>query len=180
MPIKVENRSSIAVKNLEEQIERVFACVPVEHVRGFGRVVVVDKIEDPRLPVEQTEKLPVLYRPKSPGQSTASGELALGVLFPADANFFKKFLAKAQLKQVIAQLVLTLVAQHYLITIASKRKRGGEIERAARDYVEKYFRVWRDQNAGRRARLFKPFVPYLEKLQRSVRKAEAERRRSAS
>ena len=71
------------------------------------------------------------------------------------------------------------LAQHYLLTLTSRKKRGGEIERAAREYVEKYFKVWRERNAGRRARLFKPLVPYLERMQRSVRKAEAARRKAA-
>src|SRR4029079_555087 len=133
MPIKVEDRSSIKIPKIEEQINLVIDCVPVEHLRGFTRIVLVDTIEDAPLPREQTEKLPALYRPKTPGMSSAFGEIAVSILVPK-ANPLKRLGARAQLRAIVAQRVLTLVAQHYLITLKSGKKRGGEIERAAREY----------------------------------------------
>jgi hypothetical protein len=181
MPIKVENLSSIQVKELEEQIHRVLDCVPVEHLRGFGRVVVVDRIEDPRLPKDQTEKLPLLYHPRMPGTATAFGEIALPVLLPQE-KFWKKLIAKAQLKATLAQAVLMLAAQHHLLTLTSRKKKGGGVERSVREYVEKYFDVWRGRQTGWRARLFKPLLPYFERWQKSVRRrmAEEARRKAAN
>ena len=46
MAIKVENHATIAVKKLDEEVQRVVECVPVEHLRGLARVVFVDRIED--------------------------------------------------------------------------------------------------------------------------------------
>jgi hypothetical protein len=174
MPIKVENRSNVPVKDLEQQINEAFDILPAEHRRGFGRIVVVDRIEDPRLTKEQTENLPLLYRPKMPGLATAFGEIAMGVLRPSDASLLKRIAAKSQGKALIAQSVISLVAQHYYFTLSSRKKKGPEIERAVREYVEKYFKVWRDRQGGLRARIFKPLIPYLERWQKSARKYQIE------
>ena len=179
MAIKVENRATVTapVKNLDELIQRALECVPVEHLRGLGRVVLVDRIEDPRLDPSLTANLPVLYRPRMPGQASASGEIALAVVFPPDASLFKRLMARSQARALVAQLALSLAAQHYLVTLSSRKKKGGGIERAAREYVEKYFAVWRDRQGGLRARLFKPLIPYLERWQKSARKYQAEQAR---
>jgi hypothetical protein len=168
MPVRIEYQSTVRVADLEAQIEKALDCVPVEHLRGFGRVRVVDRIDDPRLPKAQTEQLPILYHPRIPGTPSAFGEIALAVVFPTE-SFINR-------KPIIAQYVLTLVAQHYLFTLTSRKKRGGEIERAARDYVQKYFNVWRERQGGLRARLFRPLVPYIEKWQKSIRRADARRK----
>ena len=179
MAIKVENQASVVapVKNLDEQIQRALECVPVEHLRGLGRVVLVDRIEDPRLDKSLTENLPVLYRPRMPGQASAAGEIALAVVFPADANWFKKLMMRGQARALVAQLALSIAAQHYLVTLSSRKKKGAGIERATREYVEKYFSVWRDRQGGVRAKLFKPLIPYLERWQKSARKYQAEQAR---
>ena len=174
MPIKVENRSTVAVKDLEQQINEAFDILPAEHRRGFGRIVVVDRIEDSRLTKEQTENLPLLYRPKMPGLATAFGEIAMGVLRPSEGSFLKRIAAKSQGKALVAQSVISLVAQHYYFTLSSRKKKGPEIERAVREYVEKYFKVWRDRQGGLRAKIFKPLVPYLERWQKSARKYQIE------
>jgi hypothetical protein len=179
MPVKIENRSTVVIADLEAQIEKVLDCVPVEHLRGFGRLRVVDRIEDPRLPRAQTEMLPILYHPRIPGTPSAFGEIALAVVFPAE-SFLKRMVRKANRKPIVAELVLTIVAQHYLFTLTSRKKKGGEIERAAREYVQKYFKVWRDRQSGLRARIFKPFVPMIERWQKSLRRAEASRRKKAA
>jgi hypothetical protein len=179
MPVRIENQSTIQLADLEAQIDKVLDCVPVEHLRGFGRIRVVDRISDPRLPKAQSEILPVLYHPRLPGTPSAFGEIALAVVFPAE-SFFKRLMRRANRKPIVAELVLSLVAQHYLFTLTSRKKKGGEIERAARDYVQKYFKVWRDRQSGLRARLFKPLVPFVERWQKSLRRAEASRRKAAS
>src|SRR5262249_2143274 len=79
---KVENQATIAVKNLDDEVQRVVECVPVEHMRGLGRIVFVDRIEDPRLDAKLAATLPVLYHPRMPGTPTAFGEIALPILFP--------------------------------------------------------------------------------------------------
>jgi hypothetical protein len=177
MAIKVENQATIAVKELEDQVQRVVECVPVEHLRGFSRVVFVDRIDDPRLDRDLVDKLPLLYHPRVPGTPAAYGEVALGILLPKDVSWLKRLAARAQLRAVIAQSVLALVAQHHLFTVSSRKKKGGGIERAARDYIEKYSKVWRDRQGGVRAKLFKPLIPYLEKWQKSARKYQAEQAR---
>jgi hypothetical protein len=175
MPVRIENQSTIRVADLEAQIEKALDCVPVEHLRGFGRVRIIDRIDDPRLPKAQTEQLPILYHPRIPGTPAAFGEIALAVVFPSE-SFIKRLIRKANRKPIIAELVLTLVAQHYLFTLTSRKKRGGEIERAARDYVQKYFKIWRERQGGVRARIFRPLVPYIEKWQKSLRRADARRK----
>jgi hypothetical protein len=175
MPVKIENHATVRVPGLEEQIEKALDCVPVEHLRGFGRVRVVDRIEDPRLPKAQTDQLPILYHPRIPGTPAAFGEIALAVVFPAE-SFLKRLVRRANRKPIVAELALTLAAQHYLFTLTSRKKRGGEIERAARDYVQRYFKVWRDRQGGLRARLFRPLVPLIERWQKSVRRSQARRK----
>jgi hypothetical protein len=177
MAIKVENLSTIAVKNLDEQVQRVVECVPVEHMRGLARVVFVDRIADPRLDAKLTAQLPVLYHPRMPGTPSAFGEIALAILFPPDASAFKRLLARAQSRAMLAQAVLSLAAQHYIVTVSSRKKKGGGVERAAREYVERYFAVWRDRQGGFRAKLFRPLIPYLERWQKSARKYAAEQAR---
>jgi len=177
MAIKVENTATIPVKALEEQVQRAISCVPVEHLRGFSRVVFVDKITDPRVAKDLADKLPALYHPRVPGTPSAYGEIALAILLPSNVSWLKKLAAKAQTKALIAQTVLTLLAQHYLVTVSSRKKKGPGIEKAAREYVEKYFKIWRDSQGGIRAKLFKPLVPYLEKWQKTARKYYAEQAR---
>lgn len=177
MAIKVEHQSSIEVKDLEAHVQAAIECVPVEHLRGFSKIRFVDRIEDSRLPQDLLKGLPALYRPKQPGAASAFGDIALLVLQPQNLNWIKRLAAKAQLKALITQSVMSLVAQHYLVTVSSKKKKGPEIERAVREYVERYFKVWRDRQSGWRARLFRPLVPYLEKWQKSARKYQLEQAR---
>ena len=181
MPIKIENRSSNPSLQLEEFINAAVECVPTEHIRGLGRIVLVDTIDDPRLPKEQAGKLPAIYFPKVPGSPVAYGEIALGVLMP-EASFLKRFLAKSQLKANVVQCTLLIVAQHHHLTIAGRRKGATGIERSVREYVEKFFKVWRDRQQGLRARLARPLIPYLERWQKAAQKRYADdaRRKRAS
>jgi hypoxanthine phosphoribosyltransferase len=181
MPMKVENRASVTVKDLEAQIQNAVECLPAEHLRGFNRILVVDTIRDSRLTIEQTQNLPALYHPRMPGTPAAYGEIALAILLPK-TTFLKRVAARAQFRASLAVAVFSLAAQHYLITISSRKKKGGGIERVAREYVDRYFKIWRDRQGGLRARLFRPLIPYLERWQKSVRRryAEEARKRAAN
>lgn len=178
MAIKVENTATVEIKDVEAQIQKAVECLPIEHLRGFGKIRVVDRIEDARLPQDQLAKLPVLYRPRLSGASQASGEIALAILLPSDVSFWKRRLAKAQIKPMIAQSVFSIAAQHHIITVSNRKmKDQASVERSVREYVEKYFKIWRERQGGLRAKLFKPLVPYLERWQKSVRKYYAEQAR---
>ena len=65
--------------------------------------------------------------------------------------------------------MLSLVAQHYHLSL-SKGIRKNQLEIACRLYVEKHFEKWREQQGGLRARLLKPFKPYLDKLAKRLAK----------
>jgi hypothetical protein len=177
MAIKVENRSSLELPKVEEFVDRAVACLPAEHLRGLGRIVLVDRIEDPRLPRGGAESLPALYRPRVPGASSASGEIALPVLFPQKVNAFKRWAARSQAPARIAQAVFSLPAQHYIVTIASRKLKSKNLERNVLEYVERYFKVWRDRQTGWRARLFRPLVPYFERWQKSLQRYQREQAR---
>src|SRR5688572_432766 len=123
MPLKIENRSSSPIGGLEQHIAAAAEVVPAEHLRGLSRIVVVDRIDDPRLPKDQAASLPALYFPRVPGSPSAYGEIALGVLLP-EASFFKRFLAKSQLRANLVQCTLLVIAQHHLVTISSRKKAG--------------------------------------------------------
>ena len=181
MPIKIENRSSSQTTDFEQYINAAAECVPTEHLRGLARIVIVDRIDDPRLPKDQAASLPALYFPKVPGSPTAYGEIALAVLLP-DTSFFKRFVAKSQLKANVVQCTLLIIGQHHFITMSGRRKGATGAERVVRDYVERYFKIWRDRQQGLRARLAKPLLPYLERWQKAAQKryAEEARRKRAS
>jgi hypothetical protein len=73
------------------------------------------------------------------------------------------------LKSTLAQVVLSLVAQHYYMTL-SKGIKKNQLETACRVYVEKHFEKWREKEGGLRVRLLKPFKPQLDKIARKLAK----------
>jgi hypothetical protein len=167
MNIKIETTTSNHVKNLPENIERILDIVPAEHLRGFNKIVVVDNVNEPRLTATQRASLPALYHPKMMGQM-AWGEVALAVLAPKK-KFPKGLLSRLALKANLAQVVLSLVAQHYYLTL-SKGIKKNQLETACRLYVEKHFEKWRDQQGGLRVKLLKPFKPALDRMARRLAK----------
>ena len=179
MAIKVENKSTIKLpKKTEAIIQSVFDTVPVEHLRGLSRVVLVDRITpDPRLPAKLSE-LPGIYYPRQ-GTSQPFCEVALGVLLQSD-GFFKRLAAKLNFKPNLAYLILSLQAQHYHLTLKHGIKKN-QYEGAIKVYIEKYHGIWREKQAGWRAKLFKPIQPYLNKWAKKLQKryAEEQRRKSA-
>jgi len=167
MKVKIEVLSTYPAKNLEQRIDQVLEVVPQEHLRGLAKIVVVDTIMEPRLSAMQKATLPALYHPKMAGQS-AWAEVSLGVLMPKE-KFPKKLMTRLALKSNLAQVVLSLVAQHYQLTL-SKGVKKGLLEPAIKSYVERHFEKWREKQGGLRVRLLKPFKPQLDRLARRLAK----------
>jgi hypothetical protein len=167
MNVKVEILSSTPIKNLQVNVERALSVVPQEHLRGFTKIVFADFINEPRLSAMQRASLPALYHPKMPGQM-AWAEVALSVLAPKK-KFPQSLLTRLSLKSSIAQVVLSLVAQHYYMTL-SKGIKKNQLETACRTYVEKHFEKWRESEGGLRVRLLKPFKPQLDRMARKLAK----------
>jgi hypothetical protein len=167
MNVKIEVLSSYPIKDLERRVEKVLEVVPQEHLRGLAKIVLVDTIMEPRLSAAQKATLPALYHPKMAGQS-AWAEVSLNVLAPKE-KFPKKLLTRLALKSNLAQVVLSLVAQHYQLTL-SKGVKKTLLEPAIKSYVERYFEKWREKQGGLRVRLLKPFKPQLDKLARKLAK----------
>lgn len=167
MNVKIEVLSSNNTANLDRSIERVLEVVPQEHLRGFSKIVLVDTIMEPRLSAAQRSTLPALYHPKMGGQS-AWAEVSMSVLAPKE-KFPKRLLTKLALKSNLAQVVLSLVAQHYQLTL-SKGVKKTQLEPAIKSYVERHFEKWREKQGGLRVRLLRPFKPQLDKLARRLAK----------
>jgi hypothetical protein len=175
--VKIEDKASRRLKNINEQVENVLRVVPTEHTRGLNKIVFVDYVTEPRIAASQRASLPALYHPRMGGQS-AWAEVAVSVIYP-QKKFPQNLLTKLALKSNIAQVILSLVAQHYHLTL-SKGIKKNQIEIACRSYVEKYFEKWRDNQGGIRARLMKPFKPYLDRLAKKLARRyreEMERKR---
>lgn len=165
MNVKVEVKSATEIKNLQGNVEKVLTVVPQEHLRGFTKIVFADFVAEPRLSALQRTTLPALYHPKMMGQM-AWAEVALSVIAPKK-KFPQNLLTKLSLKSTLAQVVLSLVAQHYYMTL-SKGIKKNQLETACRVYVEKHFEKWREQQGGLRVRLLKPFKPQLDKMARKL------------
>lgn len=167
MKVRIEVLTSQRVKGLDKKVEKVLEVVPQEHLRGFSKIVVVDTIAEPRLSATQRATLPALYHPKMAGQS-AWAEVSLSVLAPKE-KFPKRLLTKLSLNSNLAQVVLSLIAQHYQLTL-SKGVKKALLEPAIKSYVERHFEKWREKEGGLRVRLLKPFKPQLDRFARKLAK----------
>jgi hypothetical protein len=167
MNVKIEVNTTGTIKDLNRKIEKVLDVVPAEHLRGLTKIVVVDAITEPRLSAAQRATLPALYHPRMGGQS-AWAEVSLNVLAPKE-KFPKRLLTRMALKSNLAQVVLSLVAQHYQLTL-SKGVKKALLEPAIKSYVEKHFERWREKEGGLRVKLLKPFKPQLDRLARRLAK----------
>ena len=167
MNVKIEIASTNNTKNLNRNVEKVLEVVPQEHLRGLSKIVLVDTIMEPRLSAAQRSTLPALYHPRMGGQS-AWAEVSMNVLAPRE-KFPKRLLTKLALKSNLAQVVLSLIAQHYQLTL-SKGVKKTLLEPAIKSYVERHFEKWREQQGGLRVRLLKPFKPQLDKLAKRLAK----------
>ena len=81
----------------------------------------------------------------------------------------KRLLTRLALKSNLAQVVLSLIAQHYQLTL-SKGLKKNLLEPAIKSYVERYFEKWREKEGGLRVRLLKPFKPQLDRFARRLAK----------
>ena len=180
MAIKIEIRTDTKLpRQTEARIERMFECVPREHLRGVERLRLVDAINDPRLRVPQRNQLPGLYHPKQ-GTQPAWLEISLEALLPTTGKpFFKRILPRLSFKNNLAAVVFSLVAQHYHLTLRHSVKKG-QLEPAIRSYTERYLRLWGEQEHTLRARLFRPLQPTFERWARTLqRRAAVERKKGA-
>src|SRR5438552_16022476 len=167
MNVKIEIASSSSIKELRRKVGKGLDVVPAEHLRGLSKIVVVDTITEPRLSATQRATLPALYHPKMAGQS-AWAEVSLSVLAPRE-KFPKRLLTRLALKSNLAQVVLSLAAQHYHLTL-SKGVKKTQLEPAIKNYAEKHFEKWREKEGGLRVRLLKPFKPQLDKIAKKLAK----------
>jgi hypothetical protein len=167
MSVRIEVLSNTPIKDLNRKVENILDVVPQEHLRGLSKIVLVDTIKEPRLSALQRASLPALYHPKMAGQS-AWAEVSLSVLAPKE-KFPKRLLTKLALKSNLAQVVLSLVAQHYQLTL-SKGVKKTLLEPAIKSYVERHFEKWREKEGGLRVRLLKPFKPQLDRIARKLAK----------
>ena len=176
--IKVENQAGFELpKNTEEQIQKALDFLPIEHVRGIEKVKLVDFINDPRLKninVPVKGDLPGLYHPKQ-GNQQAWLEMSMGALLQPTEGFAKRWMAKSSFKSNLAGMIFGLVGQHYFLTFKHSVKRQN-LEPQIRQYAEKNLRSWSEkQNEGSiRAKLFKPFRPWLERWAKWLNKKAAE------
>lgn len=175
--IRIENASTIKLpKDAEATIKKVLDFVPIEQYRGVERIKLVDFINDPRLKnmdVPVKGDLPGLYHPRA-GNQAPWFELSMGALLQPTETFVKKFMAKSAFKGNIAGLIFSLIGQHYYLTLRHSVKRSS-LEPQIRQYAEKNLKIWseRQGEGSVRAKIFKPFRPYLERWAKWLNKKAA-------
>jgi hypothetical protein len=169
MAIKIENKSTVNLNldKLTHHINAVLDTVPPAHVRGISKIILVDRVEEPLLDPAQRVELPGLYHPKLPG-SLPWLEIALLTL-RTDTTWYKHLGRRLGFKANVTTTLLSLVAQHYYLTLSHGVKRS-QIEPAVRTYVEKQLTVYAQSRKGIRATLLKPLRPVLERCGRWLQK----------
>lgn len=175
--IKIENQSSIDLpKGAEENINKIIAFLPAEHLRGLERIRLVDFINNPQLknaPVPIKGDLPGLYHPKVQNKN-AWLEVSVGALLQPTENFTKRWMAKTSFKSNLAGLIFSLVAQHYYFTLRHSVKKQN-LEPQIRQYAQKNLKDWsaKQSEGSKRAKFFKPFQPYMERWAKWLNKKAA-------
>lgn len=169
MAIKIENKSSVKLneKKLLRHIHAVLASVPDAHLRGITTIVLVDQIQDPNINPSMRDELPGLYHPKIAG-SPIWLEIALKTLLH-DRSFMKRLLRRLSFKSNVTTTLLSLIGQHYHLTLSHGVKRS-HAEQAVAAYVEKHLTVFVNSQKSLRYRLLRVLRPTLEKLARKLRK----------
>ena len=176
--LRIENQATLDLpKGTEEHIKNVLDFLPIEQLRGLEKIRLVDFINDPRvknLDVPVKGDLPGLYHPKV-GNQNAWVEMAMGALLQPTESFAKRWMAKTSFKANVAGLIFSLVGQHYYLTLRHSVKKQN-LEPQIRQYAEKNLRAWTEKNASTsfRAKLFKPFRPYIERWAKWLNKKAAE------
>ncbi len=180
MAVKIENKATIKLpRKTEETIQSAFDVIPKEHLRGLNKIVLVDRVmPDSRLPIPNAADLPGLYHPKQ-GNIQPWHEIAVGRLLTAN-GFFQRIAARLNFRPSLAFVVFSLQAQHYHLNMTYGIKKH-QLETSIRTYAEKHHQIWRERQAGWRAKLFKPLRPLFEKLARRVQKWQrAEQKRKSA
>jgi len=176
--IRIENASTLTLpKDAEASINKVLDFLPIEQYRGIEKIKLVDFINDPRLknmdmPIKGD--LPGLYHPRQ-GNQAPWLEMSMGAMLMPTEGYMKRFMAKSGFKGNIAGLIFSLVGQHYFLTQRHSVKRGS-LEPQIRQYAEKNLKIWGERQAegSWRAKIFKPFRPYLERWAKWLNKKAAE------
>src|SRR5713226_8337103 len=115
MAIKIENQATTRARaDIVELTQSMLDVLPIEHLRGLSKVVILDQVENQFVDPAQRAQLPFLYIPRTPG-NTAWGQIALTVLLPRD-SFVKKISGRLWFKANLAQTIFALVGQHYALT----------------------------------------------------------------
>jgi hypothetical protein len=170
MSLKIENGThSPLPHSMLESLESMIRVVPREHLKGLGRLVIVNSIENGRARALSSAELPGLYHPKQ-GPQSAWIEVALDALLHPKTSLFKKFAAKISFKSNLAALLFSLIGQHHYLTLRHSIKRT-QLEPAVRAYASKYLSKWGAERHKLRTRLLKPLQPTLEKWARSLHKS---------
>ena len=181
--IKIENQSSIDLpKKAEENIDKIIAFLPAEHLRGIEKIRLVDFISHPQLknsPVPVKGDLPGLYHPKVQNKN-AWLELSTGALLQPTESFGKRWMAKTSFKSNLAGLIFSLVAQHYYFTLRHSVKKQN-LEPQIRQYAQKNLKDWSEKQSenSKRAKLFKPLRPYMERWAKWLNKKAANAQKKA-
>ena len=184
MAVKIENTSSLKLpKNTEQDIGSILASVPAEHLRGLEKVKLVDFISDPRLKnaaLPKGQDLPGLYRPKQTAGQNASLEIAVGALLRPTESYLNRMMSRTSFKANMAGILFSLIGQHYYLTLRHSVKRTA-IEGQVRQYAEKYLKAWgeKQQQNSRRAKIFRPFRPLLERWAKYLNRKAVEAQKKA-
>ena len=179
MAIRIENQYEGPLpKGTLQQIEDAFDSLPREHTRGIERIRLVPVISDPRIRGQfQASELPGLYHPRQ-GPKGPWFEIAVNVLLSPDKPFHKRIVPRLSFKSNLVALVISLVAQHYHLTLKHSLKKT-QLEPAIRQYTEKQLKAWNERKHTFRARLFKPLQPTFERWAKSLQKrAAAEKKKT--
>lgn len=178
MAMKIELQTEAKLpSNVKEQVSSVLEALPREHLRGIERVRIVDSINDSRIRIPQRTELPGLYHPRQ-GAQPAWIEIAANSLLPPSQAFHKRLMSKLSFKSNIAALTISLVAQHYHLTMRHSLKKG-QLEPAIRAYTEKHLKLWGDKQSGWRARVFKPLQPTFERWAKSLQRQAAKEKKKS-
>lgn len=173
MAIKIENLATVKLPPKTQQIiDSVLNSVPRDHLRGIGRLRIVDTIDDPRLRLQINTPPPGLYHPKQ-GTQTAWLEVSAKALVSNSIPFHKRFVQRLSYKGNLAAIMFSLIGQHYHLTMRHSVKKN-QLEGAIRSYTESYLRQWSGRENSMRSRLFKPFQPTLERWAISLRRRAKE------
>ncbi len=174
--IKIENQSSIELpKDTNENIRKIIAFLPIEHLRGLEKIKLVDFIKHPQVKeVAIKGDLPGLYHPKV-GNQNAYLEISTGALLQPTEGFAKRWMAKSSFKSNLAGLIFSLVGQHYYFTLKHSVKKQN-LEPQIRQYAQRNLKQWGEKQAegSKRAKFFKPFRPYLERWAKWLNKKAAD------